>query len=91
MALPSSFVKDRPGQTRTLSTYMDAKKGKQVRLYIYEADEPHLRRLTENTGLSDTAALSMLISASLKAAAESQYELRLPLRLGITPAAKDRR
>jgi hypothetical protein len=64
-------------------TRMDSKKGKQVRLYIYEGDEPILKRITDHTGLSDTALLSQIVSAGLSALVENGCVVPLPLTLQV--------
>ena len=55
------------------------KKGKHVRLYILEEDEPLLEALAEATRLSQTAIMTLLVSAGLKACAENGNRIPLPL------------
>lgn len=62
----------------------EGKKGKNVRLYIYEDDEPRLTQLQKRTGLTITSALSMVISAGLKALEKDEYRVTLPLKFRVT-------
>jgi len=62
----------------------DTKKGKPVRLYILEADEPRLEMLCERTGLTITSALTMIVSAGIAALDANEYKVSLPLRFKTT-------
>jgi hypothetical protein len=67
-------------------------KGKQVRLYILEDDEARLDKLSEATGVNVTTAITLIVSAGLKACEGIGYRLPLPLRFqiaeGVPEAAK---
>jgi hypothetical protein len=58
---------------------MSQKKGKPVRLYIREEDEPVLAEFGRLTGLSDTSIMTMLLSAAFRAVKDANYRLPLPL------------
>jgi len=63
------------------------KKGKHVRLYILEDDEKPLESLAQTVGLSQTAVLTVLLSAALKVCVESGNKMPLPLKLQIKEEA----
>lgn len=64
-----------------------AQKGKHVRLYILEDDEAPLEKLAGVIGLTQTAILTILISAGIKACVESGNRLPLPLKFQIVEGA----
>ncbi len=55
------------------------KKGKAVRLYIFEEDEPRLEALMKATGLTGTMIVSILASAGMKACVAAGNRMPLPL------------
>jgi hypothetical protein len=59
------------------------KKGKHVRLYILEEDEPLLEKLAAATGLTQTMVLTVVVSAGIKACAADGDRLPLPLKFKI--------
>lgn len=59
------------------------KKGKPVRLYVYEEDEPLLNSLIEATGLSGTMIMSVIVSSGLRACAGAGNRMTLPLKFVI--------
>lgn len=61
-----------------------SQKGKHVRLYILEDDELPLEKLAQATRLTQTAILTILVSAGLKACVEAGNRLPLPLKFEIT-------
>ena len=65
-------------QTRSLAT-----KGKGVRVTILQDDEPRLEALTQSTGLAISAALTIILSAGLRALEETDYKLSLPLKMKV--------
>ncbi len=65
-------------------------KGKQVRLYVFEEDEPALDKLSAATGLNTTTIMTLLVSAGVKAAVEAGYRLPLPLKLTVVEPASAR-
>lgn len=60
-----------------------ATKGKNVRLYILESDEPKLDQLCQRSGLTITNALTMIVSAGLAALEAQDYRLSLPLGFSV--------
>lgn len=56
------------------------KKGKPVRLYVFEEDEPRLEAMMKATGLTGTMVLSILVSSGLKALCDAGNRMPLPLR-----------
>ena len=64
--------------------YVDALKPRQVRVYLREKELQMLQDLVEITGMKDTAVLSILCSAALKAAKEVEYHLPLALKFTVT-------
>jgi len=65
-------------------------KGKKVRLYILEDDEPALDKLSEATGLDVTTIMTFLVSAGIKASVEAGYRLPLPLKFQILEDSPER-
>ena len=59
-------------------------KGKQVRLYILEDDEARLDKLSGATGVNVTTAITLIVSAGLRACEEAGFRLPLPLKFQIT-------
>jgi hypothetical protein len=59
------------------------KKGKHVRLYVLEDDEAGLEKLASNVGITQTTALTLIVSAGLKACGQADYRLPLPLKFQI--------
>lgn len=59
---------------------MAATKGKNVRLYILESDEPKLDKLCEVSGMTITHALTTIVSAGLAALEARNNRVTLPLR-----------
>ena len=66
------------------SPCMPSTKGKNVRLYILEADEPKLETLCERSGLSITSALTTIVTAGLRALEAEHFRVTLPLRFAVT-------
>jgi hypothetical protein len=70
-------------------------KAKQVRVYLREPEVRTLNELVEITGMRDTAILSLLCAAALKAAKDANYKLPLALKFRVVedaqPKAKARR
>ena len=64
------------------------KKGKQVRLYILEDDEPILDKLSEATTLDTTTIMTLLVSAGLKACSANGNRIPLPLKFAVTSNAE---
>jgi hypothetical protein len=62
---------------------MDSTKPKQVRVYLREQELKMLNDLVEITGIKDTAVLSLLCAAALKAAKDVEYRLPLALRFQV--------
>jgi len=58
-------------------------KGKQVRLYILEDDEPALDKLSVATGLDVTTIMTLLVSAGIKACTADGNRLPLPLKFQV--------
>jgi hypothetical protein len=79
------IVKDKLRQHKTyyLPMATEQKKGKNVRLYILETDEPRLDQLCEISGLSITSALTMIVSAGLAALERDNYRVTLPLKFSV--------
>jgi hypothetical protein len=71
---------------------MDSTKPKQVRVYLREPELKMLNDLVEITGMRDTAVLTLLCAAALKAAKDADYRIPLAVRFklseGIEPPAK---
>lgn len=59
---------------------MASTKGKNVRLYILENDEPRLEKLCAKTGLTITDALTKIVTAGLAALEAEHYKVTLPLQ-----------
>jgi hypothetical protein len=78
---------------------MESTKPKQVRVYLREHELKMLNELVEITGMRDTAVLTLLCTAALKAAKEADYRIPLALKFQVSegipeptrPAAKTRR
>lgn len=78
---------------------MDSTKPKQVRVYLREQEIQMLNELVEITGIKDTAVLTILCTAALKAAKEADYRIPLAVRFKLAedieprpkPATKVRR
>lgn len=66
----------------------DQKKGKNVRLYILESDEPRLKDLCNETGLTITDALTKIVSAGLQALETNHYRVTLPLTFVVSEKEK---
>ena len=64
--------------------------GKNVRLYILEADEPRLEALCEKTGLTITDALTKIVTAGLRALEAEHYKVTLPLRFTVSEGESSR-
>ena len=60
------------------------KKGRNVRLNIFEQDEPRLEEMCTRTGLNITAALSMILHAGLEALESEEYRVTLPIRFTLS-------
>jgi hypothetical protein len=71
---------------------MDSTKPKQIRVYLREAELQMLNELVEITGIKDTAVLTLLCTAALKAAKEADYRVPLALKFklaeGLTETTK---
>ena len=71
---------------------MDSTKPKQVQVYLREREIKMLNELVEITGMRDTAVLSLLCAAALKAAKDADYRIPLAVRFslaeGIEPRSK---
>jgi hypothetical protein len=63
---------------------MEATKARQVRVYLKEKELQTLNELVERTGMRDTAVLSLLCVAALRAAKEADYRMPLPLKFNIS-------
>jgi hypothetical protein len=59
---------------------MSTTKSEQVRVYLNPQDLDLLAKLAEATGMRDTAALSMICKAGLRAVSETDFRMSLPLR-----------
>jgi hypothetical protein len=64
---------------------MDSTKPKQVRVYLREQELKMLNELVEITGMKDTAVLTILSTAALKAAKDANYRLPLALKFQVVP------
>jgi len=63
---------------------MESTKPRQIRVYLREQEMEMLNELVDITGMKDTALLTLLATAALKAAKEADY--RVPLALKFTLA-----
>lgn len=68
---------------------MDAKKPKQIRVYLLEEELEVLSQLVEITTMKDTAILSHLLKAALRAAKDAEYQVPLALKFNIVDAASE--
>ena len=66
------------------------KKGKHVRLYVLEEDEPLLEKLASATGLTQTMVLTVIVSAGIKACSQLGNRLPLPLKFQILEGAAEK-
>ena len=69
---------------------MDSTKPKQVRVYLREQEIGMLDELVEITGMRDTAVLTLLCSAALKAAKEADYRIPLAVRFKLAEGIETR-
>jgi hypothetical protein len=58
-------------------------KPKQVRVYLNDENESMLRALAEKVDMPESQIMTMLVSASLRAAKENDYILTLPIRFHV--------
>jgi hypothetical protein len=68
---------------------MEATKAKQIRVYLREQELQMLGELVEISGMKDTAILSLLCSAALRAAKEVSYRVPLALRLTVAEGVQE--
>ena len=62
---------------------MESTKARQVRVYLRDQELKMLEELVEIAGMRDTAVLSILCSAALRAAKEVDYRIPLALKFQI--------
>jgi hypothetical protein len=78
---------------------MESTKPKQIRVYLRDPELKMLNELVEITGMRDTAVLTLLCTAALKAAKEADYRVPLALKFNVAeglteptkPTTKNRR
>jgi hypothetical protein len=69
---------------------MVSTKPKQVRVYLREQEIGMLNELVEITGMRDTAVLTLLCTAALKAAKEADYRIPLAVRFKLAEGVEVR-
>ncbi len=69
---------------------MEMTKPKQVRVYLREPELKMLNELVEITGMKDTAVLTLLCAAALKAAKEADYRIPLAVRFRLAEELEER-
>jgi hypothetical protein len=69
---------------------MDSTKPKQVRVYLREHELKMLNDLVQITEMKDTAVLSLLCVAALKAAKDADYRLPLALKFRVVEGTAEK-
>jgi len=62
---------------------MQPTKARQVRVYLRDRELQMLSELVERTGMKDTAVLSLLCGAALRATKDADYKVPLVLRFRV--------
>ncbi len=63
------------------------KKGKRSWFYISEEDEARLDKLAQATGLSPAFVMTTIATAAIRAVADNNYRLSLPLHFELSEAS----